>query len=79
MLDHAAYSPCRVEDDHGCPKEPTWQIQADRVVYDSARKRVRYNNAKVRLFGLALIPLPGLQPYHRRRGCIGPARAGRRL
>jgi len=61
VLDHAAYSPCRVEDDDGCPKEPTWQIQADRVVYDSARKRVRYTNAKVRLFGLALIPLPGLQ------------------
>jgi LPS-assembly protein len=61
VLDHAAYSPCRVEDENGCPKEPTWQIQADRVVYDSARKRVRYTNAKVRLFGLPIIPLPGLQ------------------
>ncbi len=45
----------------GCPKEPTWQIQADQVVYDSARKRVRYTNAKVRLFGIAIIPLPGLR------------------
>jgi LPS-assembly protein len=60
VLDHAAYSPCRVEDDHGCPKEPSWQIQADRVVYDSARKRVRYTGARVKLFGLPVIPLPGL-------------------
>lgn len=61
VLEHAAYSPCRVEDDHGCPKEPTWQIQAERVVYDSGRKRVRYTNARVKLFGLPLIPLPGLR------------------
>jgi len=61
VLDRAAYSPCRVEDEHGCPKEPSWQIQADRVIYDSARKRVRYTNARVRLFGLPLIPLPGLR------------------
>lgn len=61
VLDHASYSPCRVEDDDGCPKEPTWQIQADEVVYDSGRKRVRYRGAKVRIFGLPIIPLPGLQ------------------
>jgi LPS-assembly protein len=61
VLQHASYSPCRVEDDDGCPKEPTWQIQADQVVYDSARKHVRYTNAKVRVFGIAIIPLPGLQ------------------
>jgi LPS-assembly protein len=61
VLDHAAYSPCRVEDANGCPKDPTWQIQATRVVYDSARKRVRYTGARVRLLGLPLIPLPGLR------------------
>ncbi len=61
VLEHAAYTPCRVEDEHGCPKEPTWQIQAERVVYDSARKRVRYTGARVRLFGLPIIPLPGLR------------------
>jgi len=71
VLDHASYSPCRVEDDDGCPKEPTWQIQADRVIYDSARKHVKYTNAKVRLFGVALIPLPGLQNYIGDEGASG--------
>ncbi len=61
VLERAAYTPCRVEDEHGCPKEPSWQIQADRVVYDSASKRVRYTNARVKLLGLPLIPLPGLR------------------
>jgi LPS-assembly protein len=61
VLEHAAYTPCRVEDDHGCPKEPTWQIQADRVVLDQARERVRYDNARVKLLGMPLIPLPGLR------------------
>ncbi len=61
VLEHAAYSPCAVEDDNGCPRQPTWEILADRVVYDSTRQWVRYTNARVRLFGLPVIPLPGLQ------------------
>jgi LPS-assembly protein len=61
VLEHAAYTPCRVADDHGCPREPTWQIQADRVVLDNARERVRYDNARVKLLGMPLIPLPGLR------------------
>lgn len=61
VLEHAAYTPCRVETDAGCPKEPTWQIQADKVVLDNARERVRYTNARVKLLGMPLIPLPGLR------------------
>ena len=61
VLDRAAFTPCAVEDEHGCPKEPTWQIQADRVTLDDARQIVRYDNARVKLFGMALIPLPGLR------------------
>lgn len=59
-LEHAAYSPCAVEDSKGCPKEPTWQIKAVRVIYDPHRNRVSYRGARVELFGLPLIPLPGL-------------------
>lgn len=59
-LDHAAYTPCAVEDGKGCPKEPTWQIKAVRVIYDPHRGRVTYRGARVELFGLPLIPLPGL-------------------
>lgn len=60
ILNRAAYTACRVIDNTGCPKEPTWQIKAARVVYNSDTKRVRYAGARVELFGLPLIPLPGL-------------------
>ncbi|MEK7343948.1 MAG: LPS assembly protein LptD [Pseudomonadota bacterium] len=59
-LDRAAYTGCAVEDSKGCPKEPTWQINAVRVIYDPTRERVTYKNANIELFGLPLIPLPGL-------------------
>src|SRR3546814_20405754 len=39
---------------------PTWQIRAVRVVYNPYTKRVTYKGARVELFGLPLIPLPGL-------------------
>ncbi|MFB0873388.1 MULTISPECIES: LPS-assembly protein LptD [unclassified Sphingobium] len=59
-LNRAAYTGCAVEDSEGCPKEPTWQINAVRVIYDPNRQRVTYKNANIELFGLPLIPLPGL-------------------
>ena len=59
-LHRAAYTGCAVEDSDGCPKEPTWQINAVRVIYDPTRERVTYKNANIELFGLPLIPLPGL-------------------
>lgn len=59
-LERAAYTGCAVEDSKGCPKEPTWQINAVRVIYDPTRQRVTYRNANIELFGLPLIPLPGL-------------------
>lgn len=59
-LDYAAYTPCLVEGPDGCPKNPSWQVRAVRVKYDPAKKRVRYYGARIELFGLPLIPLPGL-------------------
>jgi LPS-assembly protein len=56
----AAYTPCAVEDANGCPKDPTWQVRAARVLYDRARNRIRYEGARIELFGLPLIPLPFL-------------------
>ena len=32
ILTKAAYSGCAVEDDDGCPKDPTWQVTASRVI-----------------------------------------------
>jgi LPS-assembly protein len=59
-LENAAYTPCPVEDENGCPKKPSWQIRADRVLYDRAKNKVKYKGARVEIFGLPLIPLPGL-------------------
>lgn len=59
-LERAAYSPCDVVDENGCPKEPSWKVTALSVTYDAGRKRVRYKGARMELFGVPLIPLPGL-------------------
>ncbi|HMO76187.1 MAG TPA: LPS assembly protein LptD [Sphingopyxis sp.] len=59
-LENAAYTPCPVETAEGCPRNPSWQIRAVRVMYDKAKNKVRYKGARVEIFGLPLIPLPGL-------------------
>jgi LPS-assembly protein len=59
-LEQAAYSPCLVERPDGCPKEPSWQVKAAKVVYDPDKKRINYTGARIELFGLPVIPLPGL-------------------
>lgn len=56
-VEDAAYTPCAVTTPEGCPKEPTFKIEAVRVVYDPNRKRVRYSGARFTLFGLS-VPLP---------------------
>jgi len=58
-LREAAYSPCPVENAEGCPKEPSWQIKAVEIRYDPATKRVHYSHARLELFGLPLLVLPG--------------------
>ncbi len=59
-LENAAYTACPVEDADGCPQNPSWQIRAVRVTYDRAKNKIRYKGARVEIFGLPLIPLPGL-------------------
>ncbi|MBL9069776.1 MAG: LPS-assembly protein LptD [Sphingopyxis sp.] len=59
-LENAAYTPCPVADDSGCPKKPSWQVRAVRVIYDRGKNKVRYKGARIEMFGLPLIPLPGL-------------------
>jgi LPS-assembly protein len=59
-LTKAAYTGCEVVTGTGCPKEPSWRITADRVVYSPADKRVRFRGAYLELFGARLLPLPGL-------------------
>ncbi|WP_374527932.1 LPS-assembly protein LptD [Novosphingobium sp.] len=60
VLHNAAYSACAVEDDKGCPRNPSWRVTARRVVYDPDERRVRFYGASLELFGARLLPLPGL-------------------
>lgn len=59
-LYRAAYTPCAVTNPEGCPRNPTWQINAVRVVHDPIRHRISYQGATLNLFGVALLGLPGL-------------------
>jgi LPS-assembly protein len=59
-LYRAAYTACAVVTPEGCPKEPTWQINAVRVVHDPVRHRISYQGATLNLFGLPVLGLPGL-------------------
>lgn len=59
-LDNAAYTACAVTTDDGCPKNPSWQIKAVKVRYDPVKKRINYEGARIEIFGLPVIPLPGL-------------------
>jgi LPS-assembly protein len=59
-LYRAAYSPCAVVTPDGCPKDPTWQITAVKVVHDPVRNRIRYEGAALQLFGARIIALPWL-------------------
>ena len=60
VLNHAAYTGCEVEDEAGCPKRPSWRITAREVIYFPEEKTVRFNGARLELFGARLMPLPGL-------------------
>ena len=60
VLTEAAYSACAVVDGSGCPRDPSWRITAERVVYDPDAKEIRFRGAHLELFGARLLPLPGL-------------------
>ena len=60
ILNRAAYTPCAVVTPEGCPKDPTWQINAVRVVHDPVRHRISYQGATLNLFGMPVLGLPGL-------------------
>jgi LPS-assembly protein len=57
-LENAAYSPCPVTTESGCPRNPSWMITAARVIDDPATGRVRFQGGRLRLFGLTLPLLP---------------------
>lgn len=60
ILNRAAYTPCAVVSADGCPKAPTWQVNAVQVLHDPVRGRIYYQGASLRLFGATVLALPGL-------------------
>jgi LPS-assembly protein len=60
VLDRAAYTGCAVEDSKGCPKKPSWRVTARQVIHDPAAKRIHFKGARLEIFSLPLVPLPGL-------------------
>lgn len=70
-LDRAVYSPCAVEDGQGCPKNPSWKITAGRVIHDPAKNRIRYKDARLEIFGLPVVALPGFSHPADDRGGSG--------
>ena len=60
ILDRAAYSGCAVVDSEGCPKNPSWRITADRVIYDAENDTIRFRGAFLEVFGLRVLPLVAL-------------------
>ncbi len=59
-LDRAAYTPCNVVGDDGCPARPLWQLKAVKVVHDPVRGRVFYTGARLEMFGVPVLALPRL-------------------
>jgi LPS-assembly protein len=57
-FDNAIYSPCPVTSDTGCPKRPSWAVTAARVIDDPNSPRLRFEGARLQLFGLNLPLLP---------------------
>lgn len=59
-LEQARYTACPVTRPNGCPRTPSWSLSAVEVLYDQSRRRVRYRGARLSLFGVVSLPLPGL-------------------
>ena len=59
-LEEAAYSGCSVVTPAGCPRDPSWRITAERVVYNPDNRRIEFSGAFLELFGARILPLPGL-------------------
>ncbi len=57
-LTRASYTPCDVTTSKGCPKNPIWKITALRVIYDPAKHRLSYRDARLTFLGIPFAWLP---------------------
>jgi LPS-assembly protein len=59
-LDDAAYSPCPVISSDNCPRNPSWQISAVKIIHDPIRKEIVFKGARLEMFGVPLFVVPTL-------------------
>jgi LPS-assembly protein len=57
-LNKAIYTPCDICAEDGSPKEPTWSVQASKVIQDREHQVVYYRNAVVRIKGVPVLYTP---------------------
>ncbi|HVY35338.1 MAG TPA: LPS-assembly protein LptD [Caulobacteraceae bacterium] len=57
-LNKAIFTPCNICAQDQTPKEPTWSIQASRMVQDPARRLIYYHNAVIRVLGIPVMYTP---------------------
>jgi len=58
ILENAVYSPCPITTAEGCPRNPSWKINAARVIQDPESGRIRFQGGQLSLFGIAIPLLP---------------------
>ncbi|MDO1558363.1 LPS assembly protein LptD [Brevundimonas sp. 2R-24] len=57
-LNRAVFTPCLICTEDGEPREPTWSIQADRVIQDQGARTVYYRDAVIRVAGVPVFYSP---------------------
>ena len=57
-MNRAIFTTCSLCNADGSPKNPTWQISADKVVRDETQHAINFQNAWIKIGGVSLIPLP---------------------
>jgi LPS-assembly protein len=58
LLTRVSYTGCDVVNTKGCATNPSWRINARRVIYDPKKKLVKFKSARLVVFGLPLPPIP---------------------
>ena len=57
-LNRAIYTPCEICTKAGNPKQPTWSIQASKVVQDKDRHVIYYQHAVIKVLGMPVFYAP---------------------
>ena len=58
QLNNAAYTTCNICAENGAPKNPSWKIQATRIIEDRQHQVIYYRNAVIRILGIPVFYSP---------------------